>query len=74
MGGRIRPMGSHEAESILRRHGFHLVSQHGSHRKWRHPDRRLQVIVPAHAGRNLPTGTLRTILSTAEIPESEWQT
>lgn len=73
MGGRPRPMGCREAESILRRHGFVLVSQHGSHRKWRHPDKRLQVIVPEHAGRDLPVGTLRTILVSAEIPESEWQ-
>jgi predicted RNA binding protein YcfA (HicA-like mRNA interferase family) len=73
MGGRIRRMGSRELESILHRYGYQLVSQQGSHRKWRHPERRLQVIVPEHAGRDLPAGTLRTILVNAEIPETEWQ-
>ena len=74
MGGKIRAMGSREVEQILRRHGFQRVSQQGSHCKWRHPEKRLQVIVPEHAGRDLPIGTLRTIFMNAEIPEPEWQT
>jgi len=53
--------------------GFVLVSQRGSHRKWRHPERKLQVIVPAHGGRDLPLGTLRHILKGARIPEDEWR-
>ncbi len=61
-----------QVETILDQHGFRLVSQRGSHRKWRHDDRRLQVIVPEHRGRTLPVGTLRAILRQAEIPESEW--
>lgn len=70
----IRHMTSREVEAMLRSHGFQLVSQKGSHRKWRHPDRHLQVTVPEHAGRVLPVGTLRAILVNAEIPESEWRT
>ena len=73
MSERIRRMKSFDVEQILRRYGFQLVSQQGSHRKWRHPGRRLQVIVPEHAGRELPLGTLRTIFVNAEIPESEWK-
>ncbi|MBN1476365.1 type II toxin-antitoxin system HicA family toxin, partial [Candidatus Sumerlaeota bacterium] len=57
----------------LRRHGFELISQRGSHRKWRHHESRLQVIVPEHRGRPLPLGTLRSILSNARIPDSEWR-
>ncbi len=71
--GRTRQMTAPEVERLLRRHGFRLVSQRGSHRKWRHPDSGLQVIVPEHRGRPLPIGTLRNILTNAEIPETEWR-
>ena len=60
-------------ERLLKRYDFYLISQKGSHRKWRNDDRNLQVIVPMHRGRNLPIGTLRTILLQADIPESEWK-
>jgi len=29
--------------------------------------------VPEHGNRTLPLGTLRNILTAAEIPEDEWQ-
>lgn len=70
---RILRMTAREVEVLLRRHGFQLVSQKGSHRKWRHASLGLQVIVPQHHGRQLPVGTLRNILINGEIPESEWK-
>lgn len=70
----IRRMTAGEVESLLSRYGFEVVSQKGSHRKWRHPRTGLQVIVPYHRGRSLPLGTLRNILINAEIPEKEWRT
>jgi len=73
MPGRVCRMNARQVEAVLSRHGFRLISQHGSHRKWRNLDRRVQVIVPEHAGRDLPLGTLRAILVTAEIPGSEWR-
>jgi predicted RNA binding protein YcfA (HicA-like mRNA interferase family) len=73
MGERIRRMTARELESLLRRHGFLLVSQKGSHRKWRNETLGLHVVVPEHRGRQLPLGTLRSILTTAEIPENEWR-
>ena len=74
MPGRVRRMNSRAAESILSRHGFVLVSQKGSHRKWRNAATRLQVTVPDHRGRDLPLGTLRSIMQGAQIPEAEWAT
>lgn len=56
-----------ELEKLLTSHGFQLVSQRGSHRKWRHPQSHRQVVVPEHAGRFLPTGTQRAILKAADI-------
>jgi len=73
MGERIRRMTCRELEALLRQYGFHLVSQKGSHRKWRSESSSLQVVVPEHRGRQLPLGTLRSILLAAEIPEQEWR-
>lgn len=71
---RIRQMNADEVERILKNYGFELVSQKGSHRKWRNLERQLQTIVPYHKGRNLPVGTLRNIMINANIPETEWKT
>jgi len=60
-----------EVVAVLSRNGFVLVSQRGSHQKWRHPSFRRQVIVPMHAG-DLPTGTLRSIKRQSGLPESAW--
>ncbi len=70
---RFRRMNAETVERILRKYNFELVSQKGSHRKWRSADRETQVIVPFHKGRDLPIGTLRNIMITAMIPEEEWK-
>ena len=71
---RDRRMNADTVEAILRRYGFTLISQKGSHRKWRNSERQRQVVVPYHKGRDLPMETLRNIMTTADIPESEWKT
>jgi predicted RNA binding protein YcfA (HicA-like mRNA interferase family) len=43
MGERMRRMTAREVEGVLRRYGFRLVSQKGSHRKWRQPETGLQL-------------------------------
>jgi len=58
---------------VLERHGFILISQRGSHQKWRHPDTGKQVIVPYHQGKQLPLGTLRSIIEGSGISENEFQ-
>jgi predicted RNA binding protein YcfA (HicA-like mRNA interferase family) len=42
-----------EVARVLRRAGFILIAQRGSHQKWRHTDGR-QVIVPVHGGKPIP--------------------
>lgn len=74
MSSRIRRLTAREVENILSQYGFQLVSQKGSHRKWRNELLGLQVIVPEHRGKTLPIGTLRSIFQGADIPESEWRT
>ena len=61
-----------QVEKLLRKYGFELISQKGSHRKWRNSKLGLQVIVPEHKGKNLPIGTLRNILINGDIPKFEW--
>ena len=73
MGERIRRMTARAIESLLSHHGFLLISQKGSHRKWRNHLSGLQVVVPEHRGKPLPLGTLRSIMKGAEIPEEEWR-
>ena len=73
MGERIRRMDAKQVEKILKKYGFQLIAQKGSHRKWRNIERNLQVVVPYHKSRDLPLGTLRNILVNADIPESEWK-
>ena len=73
MGERIRRINARQVEKILKKYGFELISQKGSHKKWRNSIRNLQVIVPYHQGKDLPIGTLRNILVNADIPESEWK-
>lgn len=73
MGERIRRMNAKQVEKILQKYGFDLISQKGSHKKWRNSERNLQVTVPYHQGRDFPIGTLRNILVNANIPTSEWK-
>jgi predicted RNA binding protein YcfA (HicA-like mRNA interferase family) len=50
-----------EVIKVLRKHGFLLVSQAGSHQKWRHANGR-QVIVAMHGHKPIPIGTLKSII------------
>jgi predicted RNA binding protein YcfA (HicA-like mRNA interferase family) len=45
----------------LRHRGFSLIGQSGSHQKWPHANGR-QVIVPVHGSKNIPIGTLKSIV------------
>jgi len=59
--------------SVLKRHGFALVGQSGSHQKWRDPATSKQVIVAQHEGKVLPLGTMGSIIAGSGLPLNEWQ-
>ncbi len=61
-----------EIISILQLNGFILISQRGSHQKWRDNDTGNQVIVPYHKGKQLPLGTISSIIEVSAIPEEEF--
>jgi predicted RNA binding protein YcfA (HicA-like mRNA interferase family) len=52
--------------------GFVHVSTKGSHAKVAHPDGRVAV-VPMHGGRDIPRGTLGSILRQAELTVAEFR-
>ena len=74
MAGRLPRLTADELIRILRRHGFELVSQRGSHQKWRHLDTGRQVIVAYHRGRQLPVGTINSIIDGSGLSREEFRT
>jgi predicted RNA binding protein YcfA (HicA-like mRNA interferase family) len=54
----------------LERAGFAIARVSGSHHVMRHPDGRT-VVVPVHANRDIPKGTLRNILSIVGMTTDE---
>ena len=61
MSGRLPVRNAGEVIRVLRRHGFVMVGQKGSHQKWRHLNGR-QVIVAMHGNKLIPIGTLKSII------------
>lgn len=65
-----RRLSSSETIKVLTDHQFFFVSQHGSHTKFKHADGRI-VIVP-HPKKEIPIGTLRSIIRQSGIDRSEF--
>jgi mRNA interferase HicA len=51
----------------LEQDGWYAIRQAGSHRVYRHPTKPGQLVVPIHAGKELATGTLQSILKKAGL-------
>jgi predicted RNA binding protein YcfA (HicA-like mRNA interferase family) len=62
---------SREVERVLQAKGFHLVSQKGSHGKFKNPSGKI-VILPMNK-KEIPIGTFRSILKQLEISSIEFQ-
>jgi predicted RNA binding protein YcfA (HicA-like mRNA interferase family) len=56
----------------LRQRGFALVSQKGSHQKWRNPNGR-QVIVAMQGNKPIPIGTLKSIIDGAGLTAEDFR-
>jgi len=54
----------------LERAGFVVTRVSGSHHRLRHPDGRATT-VPVHSGRDVPKGTLRSVLGDAGLTVDE---
>ncbi|MFZ0919209.1 MAG: type II toxin-antitoxin system HicA family toxin [Candidatus Dormiibacterota bacterium] len=60
-----------EIMKALRRLGWEVVAQRGSHVQLRHPERSGRVTIPLHAGETIGPGLLRSILAQAGITADE---
>ena len=61
MSPRFPTLSAKDVTRILKRNGFVLTGQKGSHQKWRHANGR-QVIVAVHGNKLIPRGTLKSII------------
>ncbi len=57
---------------ILKQNGFVLDRSRGSHQIWLHPVSRKRSVIPMH-NKDIPTGTLYSILKQAGIEKDELQ-
>jgi predicted RNA binding protein YcfA (HicA-like mRNA interferase family) len=55
---------------ILKQKGFILDRSRGSHQIWLHPGSRKRAVIPMH-NKDIPTGTLFSILKQAGIEKDE---
>jgi predicted RNA binding protein YcfA (HicA-like mRNA interferase family) len=72
MPNKVPRLRASEVIRILQQYGFVLISQRGSHQKWRKQDTGKQVIVPYHKGKQLPLGTIRSIIEGSGLSEEEF--
>ncbi len=61
-----------EVVKVLRKHGFALIAQSGSHQKWRHENGR-QVIVAMHGSKPIPIGTLKSIIEGSGLDAEDFR-
>ncbi|MGO9245365.1 MAG: type II toxin-antitoxin system HicA family toxin [Verrucomicrobiia bacterium] len=61
MSPRFPVLAAREVARVLKRNGFVLIGQKGSHQKWRHANGR-QVIAAVHGNKPIPIGTLKSII------------
>ena len=67
-----RPISLRQILKTLQINGFLIVSQTGSHAKYRKKTKKtLNVIVPIH-GKEIPYGTFRSILRQSQLKESDF--
>jgi len=60
-------MKSSELLQILKKDGWNVIRQKGSHIIMKHPTKKNQVVVPFHSTKEIKKGTLNSILKDAEI-------
>lgn len=58
--------------SALRRGGYTYSHTEGSHHYYRKPGATALVTVPVHKGRDIPEGTLRSIIKQAGLADEEF--
>ncbi|WP_418963303.1 type II toxin-antitoxin system HicA family toxin [Butyribacter intestini] len=60
-------MTSRDILKVLRKDGWYIVDQDGSHAQLKHPTKPGKVTVPIHGSKDIPPGTLNSILKQAGL-------
>ena len=63
---------SDEVAKVLRRHGFVLVSQKGSHAKYRRTGNPTRTVIVPMGRKNLLVGTFHSIIEQAGLTEDDF--
>jgi len=69
--GKLPSLTPREVIKILEKDGFMLDHSTGSHRVYYNPESKRRVVVPFHR-KDLPKGTLLTILKHSGVSRDEW--
>jgi predicted RNA binding protein YcfA (HicA-like mRNA interferase family) len=56
-----------ELLDMIQRDGWYLVTTKGSHRQFKHPEKSGRVTVAGHPSRDIPPGTLTSVLKQAGL-------
>jgi predicted RNA binding protein YcfA (HicA-like mRNA interferase family) len=56
-----------ELLDMIQRDGWYLVATKGSHRQFKHPEKSGRVTVAGHPSRDIPPGTLTSVLKQAGL-------
>ena len=67
MPGRLPRLTADELLRVLRRDGWYVTRQAGSHAVLRHPTKPGRVVVPVRAGKDVTLGTLAGILADTRL-------
>ena len=52
---------------LIEKDGWFLVTTRGSHRQYKHPEKKGRVAIAGHPGDDLPPGTLNSIMKQAKL-------
>ncbi|MBA2563255.1 MAG: type II toxin-antitoxin system HicA family toxin [Chitinophagaceae bacterium] len=56
-----------EIIKIIEKDGWFQVAQVGSHKQYKHANKKGKVTIPFHQGKDIPIGTLKSILKQAGL-------
>jgi predicted RNA binding protein YcfA (HicA-like mRNA interferase family) len=60
-------MNFREVTKLLKQHGWYIVNTVGSHEQYKHPTKPGRVTIAGKPGRDVPEGTLKSILRQAGL-------
>jgi predicted RNA binding protein YcfA (HicA-like mRNA interferase family) len=69
---RFPVLSAQDVTRVLKRNGFVLTAQKGSHQKWRHTNGR-QVIVGVHGNKPIPRGTLKSVIEGSGLDADDFR-